>query len=176
MHRDLILSDRGSAGCSMSAGRHVACVGGLHASVEREFRSRSVARKYVLGGACTMPGACTPHFLPTFSLEVMHGPLRSRFDVSGRSGSSLLAASAAGAEGAYLPSLHGSAAGRCALDRATQEVEGTSEVRMGFEPTYVGFANRCLTTWLPHQTLPFAPLNKGVKSVSEHTTRTPPNI
>jgi hypothetical protein len=22
---------------------------------------------------------------------------------------------------------------------------------MGFEPTYVGFANRCLTTWLPHQ-------------------------
>src|SRR5580704_12016961 len=24
------------------------------------------------------------------------------------------------------------------------------EVRMGFEPTYVGFANRCLTTWLPH--------------------------
>ena|SRR5277367_5308089 len=24
---------------------------------------------------------------------------------------------------------------------------------MGFEPTYVGFANRCLTTWLPHQTL-----------------------
>jgi CubicO group peptidase (beta-lactamase class C family) len=26
-----------------------------------------------------------------------------------------------------------------------------TEVRMGFEPTYVGFANRCLTTWLPHQ-------------------------
>jgi len=25
------------------------------------------------------------------------------------------------------------------------------EVRMGFEPTYDGFANRCLTTWLPHQ-------------------------
>ena len=24
------------------------------------------------------------------------------------------------------------------------------EVRMGFEPTYDGFANRCLTTWLPH--------------------------
>lgn len=24
---------------------------------------------------------------------------------------------------------------------------------MGFEPTYVGFANRCLTTWLPHPTL-----------------------
>lgn len=21
---------------------------------------------------------------------------------------------------------------------------------MGFEPTYVGFANRCLTAWLPH--------------------------
>lgn len=26
-----------------------------------------------------------------------------------------------------------------------------SEVQMGFEPTYVGFANRCLTTWLLHQ-------------------------
>ena len=25
---------------------------------------------------------------------------------------------------------------------------------MGFEPTYNGFANRCLTTWLPHRTLP----------------------
>jgi hypothetical protein len=24
---------------------------------------------------------------------------------------------------------------------------------MGFEPTYVGFANRCLTTWLPHRFL-----------------------
>ncbi len=22
---------------------------------------------------------------------------------------------------------------------------------MGFEPTYEGFANLCLTTWLPHQ-------------------------
>lgn len=27
---------------------------------------------------------------------------------------------------------------------------GLREVRMGFEPTYVGFANRCLTAWLPH--------------------------
>ena len=26
-----------------------------------------------------------------------------------------------------------------------------SEVRMGFEPTCDGFANRCLTAWLPHQ-------------------------
>ena len=25
-----------------------------------------------------------------------------------------------------------------------------SEVRTGFEPAYNGFANRCLTTWLPH--------------------------
>jgi hypothetical protein len=25
------------------------------------------------------------------------------------------------------------------------------EARMGFEPTYNGFANRCLTTWLPRQ-------------------------
>jgi hypothetical protein len=24
---------------------------------------------------------------------------------------------------------------------------------MGFEPTYDGFANRCLTTWLPRQTI-----------------------
>jgi hypothetical protein len=27
-----------------------------------------------------------------------------------------------------------------------------SEVQMGFEPTYAGFANRCLTTWLLHPT------------------------
>src|SRR5688572_26815886 len=26
-----------------------------------------------------------------------------------------------------------------------------SEVRTGFEPAYNGFANRCLTTWLPHR-------------------------
>src|SRR5215212_1711303 len=26
------------------------------------------------------------------------------------------------------------------------------EVRTGFEPAYNGFANRCLTTWLPHHT------------------------
>ena len=26
-----------------------------------------------------------------------------------------------------------------------------SEARMGFEPTYNGFANRCLTTWLPRR-------------------------
>ena len=36
---------------------------------------------------------------------------------------------------------------------------------MGFEPTCVGFANRCLTTWLPHQTLAFSmlagPLSEG---------------
>jgi hypothetical protein len=25
-----------------------------------------------------------------------------------------------------------------------------AEVRTGFEPAYNGFANRCLTTWLPH--------------------------
>jgi hypothetical protein len=25
------------------------------------------------------------------------------------------------------------------------------EVRMGFEPTSDGFANHCLTTWLPHR-------------------------
>jgi hypothetical protein len=24
---------------------------------------------------------------------------------------------------------------------------------MGFEPTYAGFANRCLTTWLLHHTV-----------------------
>ncbi len=28
------------------------------------------------------------------------------------------------------------------------------EVRMGFEPTYNGFANRCLATWLPHRNRP----------------------
>ena len=26
-----------------------------------------------------------------------------------------------------------------------------SEVRTGFEPAYNGFANRCLTAWLPHR-------------------------
>ncbi len=29
--------------------------------------------------------------------------------------------------------------------------EEISEVRTGFEPAYNGFANRCLTTWLPHR-------------------------
>ena len=31
-----------------------------------------------------------------------------------------------------------------------------SEVRTGFEPAYNGFANRCLTTWLPHRREPLA--------------------
>ena len=43
----------------------------------------------------------------------------------------------------------------CTRNSAISRVK---EVRMGFEPTCAGFANRCLTTWLPHQTLSFRSL------------------
>ena len=39
------------------------------------------------------------------------------------------------------------------IERLTRDLTGSSvgfEVQMGFEPTYAGFANRCLTTWLLH--------------------------
>jgi integrase len=45
--------------------------------------------------------------------------------------------------------------GRDESKRAALKSSKIPEVRMGFEPTYDGFANRCLTTWLPHQTLVF---------------------
>jgi hypothetical protein len=33
----------------------------------------------------------------------------------------------------------------------SEVISGTyAEVRTGFEPAYNGFANRCLTAWLPH--------------------------
>ncbi len=44
--------------------------------------------------------------------------------------------------------------GRDESKRAHLKSPTIPEVRMGFEPTYDGFANRCLTTWLPHH-LPF---------------------
>ena len=39
-------------------------------------------------------------------------------------------------------------------------------MRIGFEPTYNGFANRCLTTWLPHRD--FSPALPGPGSRSVH--------
>ena len=35
---------------------------------------------------------------------------------------------------------------------------------MGFEPTYNGFANRCLTTWLPRQSDPLGETPRIKKS------------
>ncbi len=36
--------------------------------------------------------------------------------------------------------------------RDTKNPSNTMEARTGFEPAFDGFANRCLTTWLPRQT------------------------
>jgi len=48
----------------------------------------------------------------------------------------------------------------CVESTAQQSVDlaGCVEVRTGFEPAYNGFANRCLTTWLPHREFFVAPV------------------